>query len=1403
MGLVYEAEDIKLKRRVALKFLAPELIRDPESKQRFIREAQASSKLDHQNICTIYEINEDKNHHLFIAMAFCQGRSLKERLKSEPLPVKEAVEIAIQVSQGLARAHEEGIIHRDIKPGNIMETDRGEVKIVDFGLAKLAEDTEITQTAGFMGTIAYMSPEQIQGERLDFRTDIWSVGVVMYEMLTGVHPFKGESPRAVIHAVLNESPLAPAEIRSDIPSSLEKIIFKCLAKDRRERYQTARHLSSDLGQLRRTIEEERLGAGIDLRRKPPVKKETEQRQATVMFVEIDGISEILEAVEPQEAASILRHCAACFDFIEDVYGGKVDKMTDSSFRAVFGFPTAIENAPEKAVQAAMELRNKIDELNASETLGTPLRLRIGMSSGMVIVGAIETDEQSGYTVMGDAVTLASQLKDVSEDGAISVGPATFRKTKEAFAYRPLEPIVWKGRDKPVRVFELLSAKERTTRPRLGWDRTISSELVGREKELDRLQLQVLKAINGEGSIVNLIGEAGIGKSRLMAELKAGAVMAKVKLVEGRALSIGKNLSFHPLIDILKNWAEIKEDDGTVESGQKLEKAIRPLGPESLDDIFPFIATLMGLRPGGRYAERVKGIEGEALEKLILKSLRELMEKASRRKPLVIIIEDLHWADLTTIRFLESIFRLAENNPVVFMNVFRPDYEETSQRLLRTIHSRYSRVQTEIVLGPLDENESERLIHNLLKMSALPVVVRELIKKRAEGNPFFIEEVARSFIDDGVVEIKDGAFRVTDKINSVVIPETIHELLMARIDKLNEDTKSLLKIASVIGRNFFYKILVKVADAIPEIDVKLDTLKESQLIRERKSQEEVEYLFKHALVQEVTYQSILPKKRKELHLKIANAIESVFSERLPEFYGMLAFHFSKGEDLEKAETYLIQAGQEALKSSASNEALHYYQAALNIYLGKSGAEADPEKIAMLQKNIGIALYDRGRFIEAIDYFEKAMTLYGEKKPQGTLAGTVRFLTGFLNFLVSLYLPALKFRRIPSRREQEIIDLFKRKMTALSVTIPKRMFIESFYFCKLFVNYDLTKVENGLSVFTGYSAIFSWPGISFTLSRKILEFVKDKLEPNDTKALICYRFCELIHHFFKGDWNLIPKCDERLVEQSLKIGEFFFTTTYLDVLCHLHIERGNLDVARPFIQKVDEIYKTFEYDYAKDEVHFLKTLLLVKSRKIHEALREAQEGLAFAQQGGYTPEAFSLIAFKAKAQILLDDPEGAEKTLQELEKIQSKENAVPLYISWCLLSQFLLSLRRLETAIQAGARHDVVKRRRQAWRWGQKALKNSRKIASERTEIYQCLGNFFWIRGQQKRALKWWTKSVNQAKKLGACLELSRTYLEAGKRLMEKTSRYHELNKVSAERLRQEANALCPWMNLPTDQEPWNV
>jgi predicted ATPase len=294
-----------------------------------------------------------------------------------------------------------------------------------------------------------------------------------------------------------------------------------------------------------------------------------------------------------------------------------------------------------------------------------------------------------------------------------VSEETYRLTQGTFQFEALGKKAIKGKAEAISVYRLLSPRPEAHRSRLGAERTIYSNMVGRDNELHRLELQLMKAINGQGSIINIIGEAGIGKSRLVAELKSRETMKRVTLLEGRAISIGRNLSFHPIIDLLKQWMRIREDDDPGETFSKVQQAVRNYAPEEASEIVPFVATLMGIPLWGKYAERVKGLEGEALEKLILKGLRDLLLKATERSTLVIVMEDLHWADASSLELLESLFRLADTQRILFINLFRPGFPETGERILKTLKERLPVYRLEMILEPLDEHMSEALIANML------------------------------------------------------------------------------------------------------------------------------------------------------------------------------------------------------------------------------------------------------------------------------------------------------------------------------------------------------------------------------------------------------------------------------------------------------------------------------------------------------------------------------------------------------------------------------------------------------------------------------------------------------------------------------------------------------------------
>jgi class 3 adenylate cyclase/tetratricopeptide (TPR) repeat protein len=1129
------------------------------------------------------------------------------------------------------------------------------------------------------------------------------------------------------------------------------------------------------------------------------KIEGERKQVTIMFCDMEGFTALVERIGPEEAYYVMDQVYEILIHTVHEFEGIVNEMTGDGIMAIFGAPIALEDAPQKALWSALAIHREIAKFSTENIDLGPLRMRIGIHTGYVIVGTLGNNLRVDFKAVGNTVNLASRMEKLAEARSTFVTEDTFKLTEGLFQFEAVGKKAIKGKKKTISVYKVLSAKEDVYRPRLGSERMIYSDMVGRNTELDRLELQVMKAINGAGSIVNIIGEAGIGKSRLVAELKKRDMMKRVTIFEGRAISIGRNLSFHPIIDLLKQWARIRADDGEAMAFGKLEAAVRNLYPQNTDQVLPFVATLMGMKPSGRYAERIKGIEGEALEKLIFKNVRELLIRATDLTPLVIILEDLHWADTSSLELIEYLFRLAETRRILFVNVFRPGYEKTVKRTLDTIKEKLPVYYVEIFLEPLNDQISEKLINSMLNISGLHHTVIEQIVQRTGGNPFFIEEVLRSFIDEGVFIQTNGRFEVTEKINSITVPYTIHDVLMARIDRLENGTRNLVKIASVIGRNFFYRILSEVATSVKDINGKLSYLKDIQLFRERQRMGEVEYIFNHALAQEVAYESILPSKCKEMHLKVARSIENVFSDRLYEFFGMLAYHYSRAENLAKAEEYLIKAGEEALKSSASNEALHYYQEALNLYLNKYGNSADAEKIAVLDKNIALALYNRGQFDEAVEYFDKALNYYWGKFPTNAIAATRMYLSAFMHLLLALYLPALKFRKIPTEQDSEVVDLFYKKCEALSIINPKRFVVESLCIIKEVTYLELKKFELGLKVFVGASALFSFSGISFRLSRKILEAARDKVSKENAKLFLIYELMHTVQNYFEGNWKAINCYDEELLSQNLNMGELYATSHHLFWHGLPNIYQGSHPIAESLVQRLNSIYENYENDVSMVLKQSLNTTLLMERRSLTDAMHEIEKGIEFGQKTNQGLFLVHMLACKARIHVIMGNKEEAGKALSQADKIIREVDSVPWQLSNFRKSKLAYDLFCLNTFIGNGNTSAASDCRKQAHKSCRMLLKQSRKVAQDRTEAYRLKGLYYWLTNRQKKALKWWHKSIKEGQRLGARLDLSRTYFEIGKRLGEGGSRYSKLNGIAAKEYLQRARVLFEEMNLQWDMD----
>jgi class 3 adenylate cyclase/tetratricopeptide (TPR) repeat protein len=1134
-------------------------------------------------------------------------------------------------------------------------------------------------------------------------------------------------------------------------------------------------------------------------------RDSERRQATVLFADISGFTSMSEKLDPEEVTEIMNGCFTLLERVVLAHGGHVDKYIGDCVMALFGAPKAMENAPRQAVNAAIAMRDALEHFNTEHHLLVPLQIHTGVNSGLVIAGGVGGQVKREFTVMGDAVNVASRLKDACSNGQIYVGADTYLYTKAEFEYQELK-LTLKGKKEPVPAYALLSAKPKIHRTKIGAStRPISSAMIGRDQELSKLANRIKDVVRGQGGIVSIIGEAGIGKSRLLAEVSRLNEIEGALLLEGRALSVGQSLSFHPFVDLLKHWAGIADEDDEQAALAKLEAAIVTVAADASGEIFPFVATLMGMRLSGAHARRIEGIEGEALEKLILKSTRDLLRHMASAQPLVLVFEDLHWADLSSIKLIESLLRLARDSRILFVNVFRPDYPETAGRVLQYVRDNHADQHLETDLHPLDATQCDQLVCGLLDIDDLPRATRALIASRAEGNPFYIEEVARSLVDQGALKYSEGRLSVTDKIDAVVIPGTIQEVIMVRVDRLDKATRRVLEVASVIGRSCYHRILAKVMEDENDIEAKLAFLTERQLLTQRRSRrtaslhrvmfsEELEYTFHHALVQETIYQSMLQKNRKELHLRVAQSIESIFADRLPDFYGMLAYHYSRADSLEKAEEYLFKAGDEAVRSAASSEALTYFREASRIYFLLHGDGGDRNKKAGLERNIGLALLHTGNLIECVTYFDRCLEYLGERVPKGNFEAGVRFVANLAMVLFHLYFPRKHFKQAEAARD--ILDVMYDKARAQTTTDPQRFFFDSIASIRRLDRLNPATVEGAAGKYAGAAALFSFSGISFAVSRRFLQVAHGLIRTGHLSDLFLYRLFLFVHNYFAGNWDEPCEIDDALVQEALRRGQLWDVDSFLGLDGEKQLDLGNFAAAKQRLASISEIIDAYGYDFARSNEYALKAFIPLAQRDLPAALSAVEQ-----YYNERPEELLNLIALgtKSKILILMGDYLAAEETLRKASALVGRLGTIPPFHAGAYrLSRFLLDVCQLEQALVRGDRRQAKRYRASARTSAKHALAAAAKMARIRTEAYRVMGRCYWVLGKQRQAVRWWERSLAEGQRLGARPELARTYLEVAQRFLAAKSAL-ALDGLGARDCLERARASFAEMGLEWDLE----
>ncbi|HMA33777.1 MAG TPA: adenylate/guanylate cyclase domain-containing protein, partial [Chloroflexia bacterium] len=578
--------------------------------------------------------------------------------------------------------------------------------------------------------------------------------------------------------------------------------------------------------------------------------ESERKQVTVLFADINGFTALSERLDPEVVADLTS--AALKELAEAVYQyeGYIDKFVGDAIMAVFGAPVAHEDDPDRALRTALAMRERLEAFNRreAERLDEPLTLHIGVNTGTVIAGNVGSDLRLSYTVMGDTVNTASRLEDAAQPGQILVSRDTYRLTAEAFTFQALEPITVKGKREPLTVYELGRARLHPGKARGLKD--LGTTFVGREADLDVLRGVQAALETGQGRIVTITGEAGLGKSRLLSEWRA-ELGERGRYLEGRAFAHTTGLAYGPFLDLFRRVAGIRDEDSEAEARARLDRTMVRLFPDDIEAAALF-ANILAMRLTPEETAHLTPLRAEDLRARLFAHFDALLTRLAAARPVWLVIEDMHWADAASVELVEHLLALTERLPLAVVGVFRSHPDSTSRILQAVAEVSYGDRYIHLPLAILPDDSSLRMATQLLGMDPLSPALQALIVGKAEGNPFFVEEVLRSLIDRGAL-LRDESgtgWQTTDLIETVQVPDTLQGLLMSRLDRLPDETKWVVQQAAVIGRIFLYRVLLQMAGPLGGLEADLSHLEREELIRERARAPEVEYIFKHALTQEV-------------------------------------------------------------------------------------------------------------------------------------------------------------------------------------------------------------------------------------------------------------------------------------------------------------------------------------------------------------------------------------------------------------------------------------------------------------------------------------------------------------------------------------------------------------------------
>ncbi|HUO65508.1 MAG TPA: adenylate/guanylate cyclase domain-containing protein [Terriglobales bacterium] len=966
--------------------------------------------------------------------------------------------------------------------------------------------------------------------------------------------------------------------------------------------------------------------------------EGERKQVTVLFCDLANSTPLAELLGPEAMYGLLNGFFELALGEVHRYEGTINQFLGDGFMALFGAPLAREDHARRAVLTALGIQRALRErlADVARRGGEELDVRMGINTGLVVVGKIGDNLRMDYTAVSDTTHVASRLEQLAEPGNILISEATYRLVRGYARVEDLGELSVRGKSDRIRAYKVLGPGSRRSRLE-GQEPQTLTRFVGRERELTTLMSLLAKAEAGDGQIVGIVGESGVGKSRLFHEFRQRLANSSLTYLEGRCLSYGSSIPYLPVLDVLRQNCGITETDGPEAIAQKIEWGLREVDMDPAETS-PYLLHLLGIKEG---TARLAALSPKVIQVRSFDALRQMTFKGSRRRPLVILVEDLQWIDKTSEEYAASLAENIAGSRVLLVLTYRSGYQ------LPWMEKSYS---TQLALHHLTPKESLEVVQAVLAPRGATDAVRRFILAKAEGNPLFLEELARAAADRRALETGSP------------LPETIHDVLSARIDGLGDGLKRLLQDAAVLGREVSLRLLEATVEQPEGLEEALRELTRQEFLYERTGASERMYVFKHALTQDVAYASLLERRRQAAHLRVGQALESLYANRIDEVVELLAHHFGRTAEAEKAVDYAILAAEKAQRRWANSEALAHFDRALSRLAAMPDTPANALRridAVIKQGEIRFAL---GRHTEQLVLLEGIRRLVEESADPPRLAAW-HYWTGFLHSLTG------------GRPEIAIAHCLEAVGVAENTGLLELCaFAES---CLTQVYVMAGELHRAMDVGERSLRTFEALGNRWWACRTLSHLAAAANA--------------------RGEWDLALRYCQRALEYGLAVDDLRLKVSALVRMGSTHVQRGDTSAC---LRRCEEAQALSPTPYDAAAVRAIRAYGLVKQGHLAEGVTELEDVLAWyaRSQLRFTRSQFAL--WLADAHLRRGDAGRARRLAEDVLTTSREvgygqlEGVAHRLLAECLLeSERALAAEHLEQALQIleriGARNEVAK------------------------------------------------------------------------------------------------------------------